>query len=185
VFGVEEHGDEVTEEAEQTQQESTSTSATGVGDDVPSTSQLTTPSGTNKAVVGRRVKRCRKAVDDPVGDSIVSYLKGKQLNRSGKVEIDEDETFMRSCVPALKRLSTEKRALAKLKINQLLVEMEFPSVSTSTLPEPAITQSYSMAVGRRMEEMQYNSNSNYAVHQPVQLNAMSSVWGVPPEYYDM
>lgn len=187
MFGDEVHDDEVNEEVEVTPQDRqtprTSTSTTGLVVAVPSTSQLTTPSGTNKPIGGRSVKRCRKAADDPVGDSIVSYLKGKQLNRSDKAEIDEDETFMRSCVPALKRLSAEKRALAKLKINQLLVEMEFPSVSTSRQPEPALTQSHSMASDRRMEDMQYNSNSVH--HQPLQLNAMSSLCAVPPEYYDM
>ncbi|XP_062551956.1 uncharacterized protein LOC134217189 [Armigeres subalbatus] len=38
---------------------------------------------------------------------------------------DPDERFLLSCAPVLKRLSTQKNALLKLKIQQLLYEVEF------------------------------------------------------------
>ncbi|XP_001867033.2 uncharacterized protein LOC6050421 [Culex quinquefasciatus] len=38
---------------------------------------------------------------------------------------DPDERFLLSCAPVLKRLSTQKNALVKLKIQQLLYEVEF------------------------------------------------------------
>lgn len=38
---------------------------------------------------------------------------------------DPDERFLLSCLPILKRLSTRKNALARLKIQQLLYEIEF------------------------------------------------------------
>lgn len=38
---------------------------------------------------------------------------------------DPDERFLLSCAPVLKRLSTQKNALLKLRIQQLLYEVEF------------------------------------------------------------
>lgn len=38
---------------------------------------------------------------------------------------DPDERFLLSCVPSLKRLPTKKNSLAKLRIQQLLYELEF------------------------------------------------------------
>lgn len=41
---------------------------------------------------------------------------------------DPDERFLLSCAPVFKRLSTQKNALLKLKIQQLLYEVEFGDV---------------------------------------------------------
>jgi BESS motif len=41
------------------------------------------------------------------------------------VVVDPDERYLLSCLPVLKRLSPQKNALIKLKIQQLLYEVEF------------------------------------------------------------
>lgn len=53
-------------------------------------------------------------------------------NASTSVHNDPDERFLLSCLPILKRLSTRKNALARMKIQQMLYEIEFdmyPEVS--------------------------------------------------------
>lgn len=42
---------------------------------------------------------------------------------------DPDERFLLSCLPILKRLPNKKNALARLKIQQLLFEIEFDEYS--------------------------------------------------------
>ncbi|XP_058445870.1 transcription factor Adf-1-like [Malaya genurostris] len=49
-------------------------------------------------------------------------------NCSNAVVTDPDERFLLSCAPVLKRLSTKKNALVKLKIQQLLYDVEFGEV---------------------------------------------------------
>lgn len=42
---------------------------------------------------------------------------------------DPDERFLLSCLPSLKRLSTQKNALARFKIQELLYQIEFDEYS--------------------------------------------------------
>lgn len=54
-------------------------------------------------------------------------------NASTTLNNDPDERFLLSCLPILKRLPTRKNAYARLKIQQLLYEIEFdayPEVSS-------------------------------------------------------
>lgn len=44
------------------------------------------------------------------------------------VNDDPDERFLLSCLPALKRLPNKKNSLAKVKIQQILFEIEFDDV---------------------------------------------------------
>lgn len=45
---------------------------------------------------------------------------------------DPDERFLLSCLPILKRLSNKKNALARMKIQQLLFEIEFDEYDVSS-----------------------------------------------------
>lgn len=45
--------------------------------------------------------------------------------QQGPTQNDPDERFLLSCAPILKRLSNKKNALARLKIQQLLFDIEF------------------------------------------------------------
>lgn len=45
--------------------------------------------------------------------------------QQGSTQNDPDERFLLSCAPILKRLSNKKNALARLKIQQLLFDIEF------------------------------------------------------------
>lgn len=48
---------------------------------------------------------------------------------SSQHNADPDERFLLSCLPNLKRLPTKKNALARLKIQQILYEIEFDDYS--------------------------------------------------------
>lgn len=48
-------------------------------------------------------------------------------SQHGSVQNDPDERFLLSCLPILKRLPNKKNALARLKIQQLLFDIEFES----------------------------------------------------------
>lgn len=59
---------------------------------------------------------------DPIQNARQSNKYGTQSN---SVQNDPDERFLLSCLPSLKRLSNKKNALARLKIQQLLYDIEF------------------------------------------------------------
>lgn len=53
----------------------------------------------------------------------------KQAQHNVSTHNDPDERFLLSCLPILKRLPNKKNALARLKIQQLLFEIEFDEYS--------------------------------------------------------
>lgn len=52
-----------------------------------------------------------------------------QTQHHTTVHNDPDEKFLLSCLPVFKRLNTKKNALARMKIQQLLYEIEFEDYS--------------------------------------------------------
>ncbi|XP_058056569.1 uncharacterized protein LOC131207950 [Anopheles bellator] len=52
--------------------------------------------------------------------------------------VDPDERFLLSCAPVLQRLSKKKNALVRLKIQQLLYQVEFENEDTEQAPEVAV-----------------------------------------------
>ncbi|XP_052864533.1 uncharacterized protein LOC128271135 [Anopheles cruzii] len=52
--------------------------------------------------------------------------------------VDPDERFLLSCAPVLQRLPKKKNALVRLKIQQLLYEVEFENEETEEAPEVAV-----------------------------------------------
>lgn len=54
---------------------------------------------------------------------------------------DEDEMFLLSFVPALKRLAPQKRCETKIKIQQIMYEAEFSVDLPLTVKDPLVTVS--------------------------------------------
>lgn len=57
------------------------------------------------------------------------YGQSHQITSVSSTYNDPDERFLLSCLPILKRLSNKKNALARLKIQQLLYDIEFEEYS--------------------------------------------------------
>lgn len=62
----------------------------------------------------------------------VQHLRNQSKNISQSYTNDPDERFLLSCLPILKRLSNKKNALARLKIQQLLFDVEFNDCDGAT-----------------------------------------------------
>lgn len=56
-------------------------------------------------------------------------------------QCDEDEMFLLSFVPALKRLAPQKRCETKIKIQQIMYEAEFSVDQPLTVKDPLVTVS--------------------------------------------
>ena len=67
-------------------------------------------------------RKKRSDVNDPVEEFLLQELKGKGNAEAAK---DAEDLFCESIAPTLRRLSLQKRQLAKLKIQQLLFDIEF------------------------------------------------------------
>ncbi|XP_046584543.1 uncharacterized protein LOC124291567 [Haliotis rubra] len=109
---------------------------TDVTTDVSTDSQSnTTPSNTftSRPVVSKELskptKRSRNQADDPVGRAMLNYLQNEDAVSNEKQDPDEDELFLRSQVPALKRLPPRKKAEVKFLIHKLFYKAEcFPDM---------------------------------------------------------
>ena len=62
---------------------------------------------------------------DPVEEYLIKELAGSKKEPTPEQEKDAEDLFCLSIVPTLKRLPPKKRQLAKLKIQQLLFDLEF------------------------------------------------------------
>ena len=80
-----------------------------------STSRPPTPGVNPKLADKRRKPR------DEVSVQIIKYLDAKNK----KLEISEEEVFALSIVPTLKRMTDQQKGLAKLRIQQVLYDIEF------------------------------------------------------------
>lgn len=63
-------------------------------------------------------------------DASIQHTSARQTkiftqSQSNSMQNDPDERFLLSCLPILKRLPNKKNALARLKIQQLLFDIEF------------------------------------------------------------
>lgn len=67
----------------------------------------------------------RKKVDD-VDYAILESLKGIEASRMQAVKDDEEELFRRHIAATLHRLSHKQKAICKLQMQQVLVNVEFP-----------------------------------------------------------
>lgn len=81
-----------------------------------------------------RRKRICVAPADEIELEILHQLKG--LEKSEK-EIDEEDQYSRSVVATLRNMSSEQRALAKIKIQQVLYEIQY------CMPPASLTGTYS------------------------------------------
>lgn len=54
-------------------------------------------------------------------------------------EADSDEQFLLSCLPILKRFNQRKNNLARIKILQLLYDIEYDNMSNETYPQRALS----------------------------------------------
>lgn len=77
----------------------------------------------------------KRSAADPVGESIMEYLKKKQCSVSHR---DADESFLLSFVPVLNGLQPEEKSRAKVKIAEFMHTLQFGSSSQSDLRPPAI-----------------------------------------------
>ena len=87
----------------------------------PPSSVLTQPTAT---VQTKRKKKSSVEID-PVEEYLIKELAGSKKEPTPEQEKDAEDLFCLSIVPTLKRLPPKKRQLAKLKIQQLLFDLEF------------------------------------------------------------
>lgn len=76
---------------------------------------------TSNAIISQLIGKRRKP-RDVVSEQILNYLDKK--NKTGDEKSDE-ESFALSIIPSLKRTTDQQKALAKLRIQQTLYEIEF------------------------------------------------------------
>ena len=76
--------------------------------------------------MGNRAKK-KHVEEDPLSPDI--FVKKKkhsdECRTSNVTEMDADEQFLLSCLPALKRLRPRDNAIARMRIQQVLFDVEF------------------------------------------------------------
>ena len=87
--------------------------------DIANTSKPITPNITTHCTGKRRKPR------DPVSEQIINYLNSKKSPSEHPQVKTNEEYFALSIVPTLKRMTDKQKALAKIRIQQLLYEIEF------------------------------------------------------------
>lgn len=136
-------GEETEPETEATAGETTESDtgteeAEGEIEEQPSSSKVFTPKGSETKILKRPRHLSPPApapADDSVGQALLQYVNSKQakIQKSGH---DEDELFLNSQVATLRRLAPQAKAIAKLKIQQLLFDLEFPPQHAKPAPPP-------------------------------------------------
>ena len=79
--------------------------------------------------VGISKKKKKISKDDEIDECIIQSLKSIEENRRAlaqKQEEDDDQLFGRQIAITLHRLTTKQKAIAKLRIQQVLIDVEFP-----------------------------------------------------------
>ncbi|CAL8373960.1 unnamed protein product [Gadus morhua 'NCC'] len=71
---------------------------------------------------GHTAASCTSTTTQEFQQSILSSI---QKEKENTLAVDEDEHFMLSLVPSLRRLSTQKRAQARMRMQQVLYDVEF------------------------------------------------------------
>jgi hypothetical protein len=80
------------------------------------------------SVTGRRLNRRKSATKRPLASSDPLEVADKQYLKARQrpdISTDEDELFLLSLLPALKRLTPAAKALTKIRFQQVLYDMEF------------------------------------------------------------
>ena len=67
----------------------------------------------------------RRQLEQPLSVFQQSILSSIQQEKENTLAVDEDEHFMLSLVPSLRRLSNQKRAQARMRMQQVLYDVEF------------------------------------------------------------
>ena len=67
----------------------------------------------------------RRQLEQPLSAFQKSIMSSIQKEKENTLAVDEDEHFMLSLVPSLRRLSTQKRAQARMRMQQVLYDVEF------------------------------------------------------------
>ena len=67
----------------------------------------------------------RRQLEQPLSVFQQSILSSLQKEKENTLALDEDEHFMLSLVPSLRRLSNQKRAQAHMRMQQVLYDVEF------------------------------------------------------------
>ncbi|CAL8380089.1 unnamed protein product [Arctogadus glacialis] len=67
----------------------------------------------------------RRQLEQPLSVFQQSILTSIQNEKENTLAVDEDEHFMLSLVPSLRRLSNQKRAQARMRMQQVLYDVEF------------------------------------------------------------
>jgi hypothetical protein len=79
--------------------------------------------------VGIPSKKKKMSKDDEIGECIIQSLKSIEENRHAlaqKQEDDEDQLFGRQVAITLHRFTSRQKAMAKLRMQQVLIDVEFP-----------------------------------------------------------
>lgn len=110
----------------------------------PMTPLMTSTPGTstfNQRSRHTRSKRAKMGCD-PFEEAVLHAVASRRNNTPPKPE-DPDEMFLLSLLPTLKRLSDQQKASAKIKLQQLLYDVEFPSLYREfTIPQTMQAMSY-------------------------------------------
>lgn len=77
-------------------------------------------------------KKKKLSKDSEVDDAILQSLKDISARRSDHVP-DEEELFSGSVAAVLRRLQPHQKAVARLRIQQVLIDIEFPEPANNTM----------------------------------------------------
>jgi hypothetical protein len=96
----------------------------------PPTSSTSKPTSkpTSTPIAPQSIGKRRKP-RDAVSEQILNYLDKKSKSSAEK---SDEESFALSIIPSLKRLTDQQKALAKLRIQQTLYEIEYGTGSHSS-----------------------------------------------------
>ncbi|CAL8391565.1 unnamed protein product [Arctogadus glacialis] len=67
----------------------------------------------------------RRQLEQPLSAFQKSIMSSIQKEKENALAVDEDEHFMLSLVPSLRRLSHQKKAQARMRMQQVLYDVEF------------------------------------------------------------
>lgn len=72
----------------------------------------------------------KKKIKDDVEEAVLEHLKERAEDRKRRQQETDDDYFGRHIAGVLKRLPSRAKAIARLKIEQVLLEAEFPEPQT-------------------------------------------------------
>lgn len=103
--------------------------------------------------------RKKKSKADEVDELLVKSLHSLQENKKSTRDLDEEGHYGEQIAATLRRFTVRQKALAKMKIQELLFNIEFDSEHST--PTPAISYTNYQPMNYHTPDHYYSQNLDY------------------------